>query len=331
VHKRDIVRDLGQLFVMGFDGLEVPPDVEEFFATFRIGGVILFRDNFEEPAQLTKLIDRLQARCASGLPLFVFVDQEGGELQNFRSGFPSLPAAATLGEGDPAGTQAAHTAMARALGDVGVNVTTVPVADLSAAGTPGSIGSRSFGTDPEIVSRHVVATVEAVQAAGLLSCVKHFPGHGATTGDSHRELPLSEIPALELFRDHLEPFRAAIAAGVDAVMTAHVVYGQSPDPVTPASLSAYWVEEVLRDHLRFGGLIVTDALEMKALRRNWSPFECGLQALNAGSDVLVYYREAFQFDAFNRVRYHVDAGDFELGRIAASIDRVRAAKEPLSG
>lgn len=324
---REVILDsLGQLFVMGFDGVRIPDDVAEYFAAFRIGGILLFRDNYESLRQVSELIAGLRSRCqGEDRPLWVFVDQEGGPVQNFRESFPALPSAAELGRGPAEQTRRAHTEMARRLNAVGVDISTVPVADLAAPGAIGSIGERSFGTDPVLVSQHVRATVNGLHDAGILACAKHFPGHGATLQDSHRELPLCELPMQQLWERDLLPFRAAVSAGVDMVMTAHVAYQASPEPDKPATLSGFWIRKVLRQELGFRGVVVADALEMRALR-HLSPFERGIQALEAGCDLLVFYREAVQFDAFNRIRYHVRAGDLDSRQLAVSLARIAQTK-----
>src|SRR6185369_272737 len=170
-------RDFGQLFVLAFDGARLPGEVEEFFRTFRIGGVILFADNYRDPKQLRALTDELQQRCASPeAPLFVSTDHEGGRVQRFREGFTRLEPMAAYGVREPAATEAAHRLAGRELAAAGINLDFAPVADLCPPDRPGAIGDRSFGSDPTTVARHVEAAVRGLQAEGLLACVKHFPG-----------------------------------------------------------------------------------------------------------------------------------------------------------
>lgn len=321
------LEDFGQLFMLAFDGTRLPSDVAEFFRSFRIGGVVLFADNFRSPEQLAHLVAEIQRRCAPpDRPLFVATDHEGGRVQRFREGFTRLPPMAEMGAGDPEGTAAAIRRAARELAETGIDVVLAPVADLCAPDRPGAIGDRSFGTHPSRVAEHVRRAVESIQGEGLLACVKHFPGHGATDEDSHRTLPVVTLggPALEA-RD-LVPFRVAIEAGVGCVMTAHVLYPQAGDAEWPASLSPYWQQEVLRRRLGFDGLIVTDAIEMKALLSRWSPTDCGLQALRSGADVLLYYKEADQYEAFDDLRRAFERGALDPGLVAESLARVRRAK-----
>lgn len=324
----DVVRDFGQLFIMAFDGPVLTPEVAEFFREFRIGGVILFADNYRDPGQLRELISELQERCAdSDLPLFVTTDHEGGRVQRFRTGFTDVPAMCRFGRGELDATRAVHTLMARELAAVGINLDFAPVADLAREDAPGAIGGRAFGDDPELVARHVAAAVQGLRDGGMLACVKHFPGHGSTTVDSHRDLPVVELRRDQLDARDLIPFRAAIAAGVPAVMNAHVLYPVAGDDTWPASLSPHWITRVLREELEFDGLIVTDAIEMKALLNHWSATECGQQALLAGADLLIYYRESFQFSAFYELRRMLEDGAIDPAAIVPALRRVRAAKE----
>jgi beta-N-acetylhexosaminidase len=322
-----VVRQFGQLFLLAFDGPTLAQDVAEFLRTFNIGGVVLFADNYRSPDQLRALIADLQRRCARPeLPLFVATDHEGGRVQRFRNGFTALPPMAALGSGQPMETAALVGRGSRELAAAGVNFNLAPVADLCAADRPGAIGDRAFGEEPARVAEHVRAAIGAIRGAGLLACVKHFPGHGDTDQDSHHELPTVKADRRQLEERDWKPFRAAMDAGVDAIMTAHVVYPAAGDAEWPASLSRHWQQRVLREELHFDGLIVSDALEMKALREQWTPVDCGARALEAGSDLLLYYREAYQYSAFYELRRALARGAFDRAAIAGSLARVARAK-----
>jgi len=324
----DIVAEFGQLFIMAFDGPWPAPDTLEYLRTFRIGGLILFEDNYESPEQLRELIAVLQARGGDDhAPLFVCADHEGGRVQRFRRGFTPLPSMAEAGRGTPAATEHLFRTAGRELRGVAVNLNLGPVADVCAADQPGTIGDRSFGTDPATVARHVAAAIRGLAEEGVLACVKHFPGQGGTGQDGHREVPC--VPAtLERLQQHdLIPFRAAIAAGAAAVMTAHVTYPDCVSGDTPASLSTYWVTDVLRRQLGFAGLVVSDALEMKGIMTRYDPIDSGRLALAAGTDLLLYYKEDDQYEAFYALRQALRHGDIDPAPIAASIRRIRQVKQ----
>jgi beta-N-acetylhexosaminidase len=331
-----VLEDFGQLFLLAFDGTSLGEDGVEFFRTFRIGGVVLFADNFRDPEQLGQLTAELQHRCAGpGEPLLIATDHEGGRVQRFRTGFTRLPPMAELGAGDPAATEELLVRAGSELAAAGVHFCLAPVADLAAATSAGAVGDRSFGPDPERTAEHVAAAVRGLRRGGVLSCVKHFPGHGATEVDSHRDLPVVSASRPVMEERELVPFRAALAAGVDAVMTAHVRYpqavGEQDDPGEdlPASLSPFWQSQVLRRELGFDGPIVADALEMKALRRYWTPAECGARALEAGSDLLIYYKEAHQFSAVYRLHRALEQGRLSASRVSEALGRVDRLKRRL--
>jgi len=323
---RELVDDFGQLFIMAFDGLRPAPEAVEFFRHFRIGGIILFADNYDSPRQLQLLTDELQREAVGKAPLFVATDHEGGRVQRFRHGFTRIPPMAELGAMDAAATELMHGQIATELRAAGVNFNLAPVADLCGSDQPGAIGDRSFGIQPDVVAKHVVAAIRGLQLRGVLACVKHFPGHGATLQDCHDELPVIYLSRDELDQRDVLPFRAAFAAGVAAVMSAHVLYPNAGDPGWPASISRHWLARVLRSELAFRGLTVSDALEMKALSTQWTPVECGLHALTAGTDILLYYREADQYTAFYELRRALEHGQIDPTPIALSLRRVEAAK-----
>jgi beta-N-acetylhexosaminidase len=325
---REIVERFGQLFIMAFDGLRPSTDSVEYLRTFGIGGLILFEDNFETADQLRALTVELQAKCAApDLPLFICSDHEGGRVQRFHDGFTELPAMSQMGQGDPAATEALHRTAARELRAAGINLNLAPVADVCPAEQPGTIGDRSFGGDPDTVAAQVVAAVRGLQGEGVLACAKHFPGQGGTTQDGHREIPTVSFSWDEVVRRDLVPFRAAVAAGVGAVMTAHVQYPSAGDPEHLASLSSFWLRDVLRHQLGFQGLVMSDALEMKGIMTRHDPFDSGFQALGAGTDIVLYYKEEDQFSAFYELRRALEDGDLDPGPVAASQARVRRAKQ----
>lgn len=328
--KQNLLRDFGQLFILAFDGLHFTDELVDFFKTFRIGGLILFADNFENPEQLRALTDEIQDRCKTDAgPLLITTDHEGGKTQQFRTGFTAIPPLAILGKEDPQSTQAMHRKVARELRAAGINLNFAPVADLCAADASGSIGDRSFGEDTSRVTAHVLAAIAGLQEEGVQACAKHFPGHGATLKSSHQELPVITLSFEQLLQRDLVPFREAIAAGVSTVMTAHIVYPNAGDAKWPASLSAYWLTKILREEMGFEGVIITDSLEMKAMTNHWKPLESGKLALDAGADILLYYREKTQYQTFYELRLAFERGELDATKISNSLERIRVLKEKI--
>jgi len=248
-----------------------------------LGGVCLFGDNIADAGRVAELTSTL--RSAAGAPV-VAADEEGGDVTRLEMATgSSFPGNAALGSvDDEALTQAVATSIGVELAAAGVTVDLAPCVDVNSNPANPVIGVRSFGADPQLVGRHGAAFVRGLQAAGVAACAKHFPGHGDTAADSHLDLPVVHQP-LEVLRDReLAPFRAVIAAGVDAVMTSHVVLPALDD--RPATTSRRVLVELLRGELGFTRAIVTDALDMKGASGTRSIGEAAVAALAAGADLL---------------------------------------------
>lgn len=319
----------GQRFIIAYDGVAMTPDLKEFVRRFGIGGVILFADNFVAPGQLAEAVAEIQRDCASGPPLFIACDHEGGRVQRFRSGFTELPPMADLGECDPADGAGLLETAARELAACGINLNFAPVADLAPRDRGGAIGDRAFSAEPAVAAQHVATAVRAYQRHGVLACAKHFPGHGATEVDSHRALPRIARDA-DAERAELVPFAAAVAAGVAGVMTAHAVYDGDPGGAIPATFSRFWIREVLRGRMGFSGLVFSDALEMRALTERWSPAEAGARAIKAGTDVCIFYLIEEQLRAVHDLCSAAGRGAFDSAETEASSTRIAAAKQAIS-
>lgn len=244
-----------------------------------LAGVVYFGQNIgDDVAALSATIRAENPRALIG------VDEEGGGVTRLEDATGStLPGAAQLGAlDDLAATRATGRELARRIRAVGADVVIGPVADVNTDPRNPVIGVRAFGADPGLVARHVVAEVEGIRAGGAATCVKHFPGHGDTHLDSHHALPVVEVDEAEMARVHLAPFRAAVDAGTDAVMTAHIVvpdWGPEPATLNPRVLG------MLRE-MGFDGVIVTDALDMAAIRESVGIGGGAVRALAAGADLL---------------------------------------------
>jgi beta-N-acetylhexosaminidase len=262
----------------GFAGLTAPDWVRRWVER-GLGGVVLFGQNIDEPQQVRELTTSLHAERED---LLVATDEEGGDVTRLeaRRG-SSYPGNWALGVVDDVElTEAVAASIAAELATVGINFDLAPVADVNSNPDNPVIGIRSFGGEPALVARHVAAFVTGLQGAGVAGCAKHFPGHGDTSRDSHLELPVVEGNVTEA----LEPFRAAIAAGVRSIMTAHVRVPSLDDE--QATLSPRILQELLREELGFAGLAITDALEMRAVSATVGIEEGAVRALVAGADGL---------------------------------------------
>ena len=327
VSAMSLERKVGQLMSVAFHGSRVTSALEAMIRDKGIGGVILYSENFSDAASLSKLIADLSeiARQAKTIPLFFEIDQEGGAVTRIGKGATVLPGQMALAATpDPA--QSVRTAVgiiANELNAVGVNWNLAPDGDVNDEPTNPVIGNRSFSSDPARVSSLVTAAVQAYAAANFLCCVKHFPGHGSTTIDSHTGLPRIDADRATLDRIELAPFRAAIAVGVPAIMSAHIVVpALDPTPGLPVTLSKPVLTDLLRGTLGFGGVIVTDDLEMGALQ-SVGEAAAGLRALQAGADFLLFrFDESAQLEGHRRIADAVRAGALPLERLEASARRI---------
>jgi len=324
--RRDLI---GQLFMVDFSGPEPSAAVESLLIDGRVGGVVVFDKNIDTPIQVARLANALQ-RLAAGAgipPLFLAADQEGGPVVRLRgTHFPSAMAFGAAAS-DRLVAEAARVT-ARELRAVGIHVNFAPVLDVNSNPQNPVIGVRSYGEDPALVARLGAGAVAALQVAGVLATAKHFPGHGDTALDSHLALPTVARPRDRLDRVELPPFVAAIHAGVAAVLTAHVVY-PALDPDRPATLSPAIIG-ALRTELGFGGLVVSDSMQMLAIADHHGPGEAAVEALLAGVDLLLALgpTEA-QWEAIEAVRGAVESGRIPAERLRTAAGRVLAAKRRL--
>ncbi|WP_066365076.1 glycoside hydrolase family 3 protein [Herbidospora mongoliensis] len=265
-----------------FKGLTAPDWVLDGLAD-GLGGVCLFGFNVETPGQVARLTSVL---TSAGDPV-ISLDEEGGDVTRLAYHVGSeYPGNAALGAVDDVElTERVFRSIAGDLVDAGVNLDMAPSADVNTAADNPVIGTRSFGSDPALVSRHTVAAVRGLQSLGVAACVKHFPGHGATTEDSHLSIPVVDA-SLELLREReLAPFRAAIAAGTQSIMTAHVAVpaltGSTPATLSPAALTT-----LLRGELGYDGVVISDALDMHAITKSVGLGGGAVLSLKAGADLL---------------------------------------------
>jgi beta-N-acetylhexosaminidase len=280
----------GQLLFVGFAGTHVPPDLTVRIREGRIGGVVLFRRNIEDPAQLRALTAELCRLAPPDAPLIIAIDQEGGRVQRLRAPWTEWPPMRTLGRGPVTDTIAFARALALELLDANIDLDFAPIVDVDSNPDNPVIGDRSFASDPETVARHAAAQITTMQEYGIAACAKHFPGHGDTDLDSHFALPRLDLDRARLDRVELPPFRAAIAAGVASIMTAHVLFPKL-DRTRPATLSPA-IMAVLRDELGYDGLVFSDDIEMKALADHFSVEDRSLGVLRAGVDVVMACSQA---------------------------------------
>lgn len=321
-------QQLGELIMMGFTGPELPAETAQFIRDARIGAVILFTQNYESPAQVAELCNQIQA-CKKDLPLWIGIDHEGGRVQRFKPGFTRIPDAATVGAaGSPKLAFEVAEVMARELKAVGVNLNFAPVADINTNAKNPVIGKRAYGDNEEVVTKISTAIVRGHLIAGVQPCVKHFPGHGDTSVDSHFALPQVDTDLATLKDRELKPFSKAFRSHCSFVMTAHMMV-PALDPDRPATLSTKILRDFLRGEMRYTRIIVSDDMEMKAIVDHFGVGEAARLAIEAGCDLLCYRSEAAAREAYASLQADLDSGKLDPALVGEAFQRLRGLKKEL--
>jgi beta-N-acetylhexosaminidase len=319
------------LLMIGFNGTrpsQLPGDL-----LAQCGGVILFRRNITSAEQLRALVDGIRAtpRPDKLAPL-IAIDQEGGTVSRLAGIGTTTPSAMALGAvGDPATTESTYRLIGDELSALGINVDLAPVADINNNADNPAIGLRSFGDDPESVGLQVQAAIRGLHAAGVGATAKHFPGYGGVGVDPHLDLPsiahdLSRLRAVEL-----RPFRAAIAQRVDLIMSAHVLLPAIDAAHVPATLSSAVLSTLLREELRFEGVVCTDCMEMKAIADRFTPEQAAVGALAAGADLVLFSHSVDRSRAAcAALRDAIAHGRLPDAQVRRSLDRIQVLRTRLS-
>jgi beta-N-acetylhexosaminidase len=323
---------IGQLFMVGFPGTEPTPEIADLIQQGKVGGIIFFSRNIRDARQVQALTGKLQALArAAGhrRPLLIATDQENGIVRRLSPDTTPFPGNMALGAiGSEEIVAEVAEATGRELRALGITMNFAPVADINNNPTNPVIGVRSFGEDAQQVARLVAAAVRGYRAAGVAHSLKHFPGHGDTSTDSHLALPVIPHDIERLDAVELVPFKSGIAAGADSVMIAHVAL-----PATdglPATVSSAVVRGLLRERLGYDGVIVSDCLEMQAVADSLGTPKGAIMAVQAGIDlVLVSHRYDRQRDSIAAVRAAVAAGEIDPAIIRLAAERVMALKHRL--
>lgn len=340
-----LAEKIGQMVMVGFRGLKVDADssVIRDIEAGRVGGVILFDydvpstspvRNIRSPEQVKRLVMSLQG--AASTPLFVAIDQEGARVCRLKetSGFPPTVSAQYLGSLDDVEVTRQHAdVIAGTLASLGINLNCAPVVDLNTNPDNPVIGKleRSFSADPAVVIRQATAVIDALHDRGVLSAIKHFPGHGSSRADSHKGfVDITDTWSPE----ELIPYDRIVKAGrCDMVMTAHVFNGKL-DPEWPATLSSQTVYHILREYMGYDGVIISDDMQMGAIRNNYGIETAIERAVLAGVDILLFANNSvFEEDIASRVgsilKRLVGEGKIPAERIDASYRRIIKLKEQL--
>jgi beta-N-acetylhexosaminidase len=317
---------IGQMLVVGFHGLEPPDHILRWLESGLIGGVILFARNIEDPAQVAELT-RVCHEAASR-PILVAIDQEGGVVARLREGFTESPGAMALGAVDSEVLAEQVSAVLGAeMRALGINWNLAPAIDLTHNIHNPSVGVRSLGVDPRRVGRLGAAQVRGFQGAGVAATAKHFPGKANTPVDPHVSLPVIDGPLDDMWDTDLVPFRAAIEAGIAAMMVTHVQF-KALEPEYPSTLSPRIILGLLREDVGFTGVVSTDCMEMKAVTNKYGPGESAVLAALAGANVILFsHTRDYQEAAYDALLDAARSGRLPMEKIDFAVDKVQAMKE----
>jgi len=321
---------VGQLAIIGLEGKSMDKSTESFIQNYHVGGFILFKDNITSANQTLKLLNQLKAAneaVPDSVPLWLSVDQEGGKVNRLPSEFDKTPTARQIAsKQNPKYTEAIGSSLGLKIGSLGFNMDFAPVLDINSNPDNPVIGDRSFGSDAESVSLHGLAMMEGITSQGVAAVAKHFPGHGDTSVDSHKGLPVVNKSLNELKNFELLPFEEAIKKDVDAIMVGHLLM-KKLDAENPASISPAVITGLLREQLGYDGVIITDDMTMKGLTGGISVGKAAVEAILAGGDILLVCHEyKLQQEALDAVMESVKDGVISQERLDESVYRVLSLK-----
>jgi beta-N-acetylhexosaminidase len=320
---------IGQLVIAGIDGYEIDAGTEELVEKYHVGGFILLKKNVRDTKQMHSLINSLKENNkANKIPLFLAIDEEGGKISRMPEEFTRIPASKKIG--DQNNSELSYqigTILGEELKAFGLNMDFAPVLDINSNPQNPVIGDRAFGDHTDIVTKLGIETMKGLQDQNIISVVKHFPGHGDTSVDSHVSLPTvnHDLERLESFE--LLPFSEAIKNKADAVMIAHILLPKI-DRDHPSTFSKIMITDILREKMNFDGVVITDDMTMGAVTNNYDIGAAAVQSINAGSDIILvchdYEKEKAVIQALLDA---ANSGTITQERIEQSVYRVLSLKK----
>lgn len=321
-------KKVGRLLIAGFKGITMSSEIERLIHEYHIGGIILFGRNIGTPKEILALTQSLQQEAkAAGYttPLLICIDQENGVVRRLGEGTTIIPGAMLLGATHrPDHAYKAGVMTGKELKALGINWNLAPVVDINNNPKNPVIGVRSFGEDAQEVTAMAKNSMLGMQQAGVMTTLKHFPGHGDTSVDSHLDLPVIAHDLKRLHEVELVPFKECIAAGADAIMSAHVYFPALESLAdTPATLSRSVITGLLREELGFDGVVTTDCMEMDAIAKGIGTANGCIKAVEAGVDlVMVSHIHPLQEQSVLKIVEAVENGTISEQQIDQSIDRI---------
>jgi beta-N-acetylhexosaminidase len=317
----------GQRIMTGFEGTELSDNLRFLIETVKVGGVILFAGNVKTPGQIKNLCESIQAHAMScgQPPLIIAIDQEGGQVARLREPFTRFPGNPAMKSEEDAAMFAAITASE--LIEVGINMNMAPVMDVAPEGIQSVMEKRVFGHDPHLVAKMGSVVIDGLQSKKVMSVAKHFPGIGRTVLDSHLDLPMLEAGFDDLESFDLIPFQTAIMHDVAGIMLSHIVY-TGIDDKWPASLSGKIAKNLLRSSMGYDGVVMTDDLDMGAVRNHFEIGTSVRQIMSAGIDMMLICHEGPDIElAFGEILKNMRDSQVARADAEKSVRRIIKLKE----
>lgn len=330
IEEMSLREKIGQMIVTGFPTPEMTPEIKDVIKHYKVGNIILFSHNVQNKQQLGELVTELQRwfTTHTGIPGFITIDQEGGRVTRLPEDATNVAGAmAIASSGRPENAYAAGRITARELRALGINFNLAPVLDVNSNPLNPVINVRSYGDAVATVAEYGIQMMRGLLEGGVMSSLKHFPGHGDTSVDSHIGLPVIEKTLEELEQLELLPFKAAIEQGAQAIMSAHILFPQIEKSGVPGTMSYTIITEILKEKLGFKGLVVSDCLEMDAIKRYYGTAKGALGAVKAGIDlVFISHTPATVKEAVHFIEEAVATGDLDEAVIDAAVRKILAYK-----
>lgn len=333
MNKIDVSKAAGKLLVVGFEGKKMTPEIKELIHTYHVGGIILFSRNIGTPSEVLNLTTDLQRQAKMAgyhYPLLICVDQENGIVRRLEAGTTIFPGAMALGATDDVvNAYNVGFATGQELLGLGINWNLAPVVDVNNNPENPVIGVRSFGESPAKVAQFGKESMKGMQDAGVVTTLKHFPGHGDTNVDSHLALPVISHDLQRLKEVELPPFKACIAAGADTVMTAHIHFPAiDSEADLPATLSEKVITGLLRQKLHYNGVVTTDCMEMDAISQTIGTEKGAVAAVKAGADLLmISHTFERQKGSIKEIVNALESGEIDINEILEANKRIQNLKE----
>jgi beta-N-acetylhexosaminidase len=315
---------IGQMMIAGVSGTAIDSNTKKFITQDKVGGFIFYSENLRSTKQTVQLLNQIKSENASNqLPLLLSVDQEGGKISRLPGGLIPFPTNKEIGTiNNSQFSYKIGTILGKELKGFGFNLDFAPVLDINSNPNNPIIGDRSFGNNPEIVSKLGIQTMKGIQSQKIIATVKHFPGHGDTSVDSHLELPIVRKSLPDLQKLELIPFERSIDSGADVVMVAHILLPKL-DANFPASMSKKIITDLLRNQLHFNGVVITDDMTMKAITDHYDIGKAAVESVKAGSDIILVAHDPNKIKtAINSLKTAVQKGEISEQRINDSVSRI---------